>query len=441
MRVLMSGLPLGHLAFACLLLGSGAQAAESVRPLIRDFIGLNGHTIQFKPELYAPVARLARDYHPLEWDLGGDPATPTAFPFAHNQVDWSTVYGSWRKAGIDVHTSLMFETLKPAQWTDAERNATAYGLAYAQAFGPGARTPLVSSVEIGNEPGAFDAELYRTIFLGMSRGLRQGDPKLKIGTCNVTAGTSTRYARSIEEFRGLDRAFDLFSLHVYAEAEGWPTWRRSYPEDPGITFLKEIREVCTWRDRNAPGKPIWITEFGWDAATTKPDVNGPFARWQGVTDEQQAAWLVRSVLLFASLPIERAYIYFFNDDDVPSVHSSSGITRKWQPKPSYHALAHLQRTLGDYRFAGIVRQDAGLMLFRFRHATDPKKLVLVGWSPTGDDRVVKMRLPVQPGMRLTSLQYMPLTAIADAVPLPPVVDGQIEVTIREAPLFGWVQAP
>ena len=64
---------------------------------MRDFIGLNGHTVQFKPDLYQPTARLVRDYHPVEWDLGTNTAAAAPFPFAKNRVDWSKVYGSWRE--------------------------------------------------------------------------------------------------------------------------------------------------------------------------------------------------------------------------------------------------------------------------------------------------------------------------------------------------------
>src|SRR5688572_16362475 len=56
-----------------LALASGvvpARAAE--KPLMRDFIGINAHTVQFKPELYAPICRLVRDYHPFDWDAEGD---------------------------------------------------------------------------------------------------------------------------------------------------------------------------------------------------------------------------------------------------------------------------------------------------------------------------------------------------------------------------------
>src|SRR5436189_4086010 len=81
------------LTFACasVLVASGGET----RPLMRNFIGINGHTVQFKPDLYRPVSGLVRDYHPVEWDLGGNSAELPVFPLAKNQVDWNQVYGSW----------------------------------------------------------------------------------------------------------------------------------------------------------------------------------------------------------------------------------------------------------------------------------------------------------------------------------------------------------
>ena len=49
-------------------------------PLMGEFMGINGHTVQFKPELYSKVCRKARDYHPIEWDLGKDSDWKTTFP-------------------------------------------------------------------------------------------------------------------------------------------------------------------------------------------------------------------------------------------------------------------------------------------------------------------------------------------------------------------------
>ena len=48
-------------AWVLLFRGATGLVAEETRPLLRDFIGLNGHTVQFKPELYQPACRLVRD--------------------------------------------------------------------------------------------------------------------------------------------------------------------------------------------------------------------------------------------------------------------------------------------------------------------------------------------------------------------------------------------
>jgi len=80
--------------------GLAAAQPESARPLMKDFMGINGHTVAFKPELYKQVCSLVRDYHPIDWDLGDDPHNATRFPFARNMVNWEDVYGSWKKAGF-----------------------------------------------------------------------------------------------------------------------------------------------------------------------------------------------------------------------------------------------------------------------------------------------------------------------------------------------------
>ena len=64
------------------------------KPVMGDFMGVNGHTVQFKPELYSKVCRKARDYHPIEWDLGKESDFVLQFPFARNRVSWDAVYGS-----------------------------------------------------------------------------------------------------------------------------------------------------------------------------------------------------------------------------------------------------------------------------------------------------------------------------------------------------------
>src|SRR5205085_8299995 len=96
----------------CFVLGLFVSPLNWSAPQFEDFMGINGHTVQFKPELYAPVGSLVRDYHPIEWALGKDSDFVPQFPFARNRVNWESVYGSWKKHGWRIDACLMFETLK-----------------------------------------------------------------------------------------------------------------------------------------------------------------------------------------------------------------------------------------------------------------------------------------------------------------------------------------
>jgi hypothetical protein len=425
------------LLFCSVLLGTGVflAGAGETRPLMRDFIGLNGHTVQFKPELYRPVCGLVRDYHPVEWDLGNDPAELPGFPLAKNGVDWNQVYGSWRAKDWNIDVCLMFESVKRADWENIEADAWAYGRAFAHGFGPSGKRKLVDSVEIGNEPGKWSDADYRRMFKALAAGIRAGDPKLKIATCNLTTGKSGDYEKGVDCVTNCPELFDVLNMHSYAQLEGWPTWRRSFPEDPKLPhYLQDVEKLCQWRDTNAPGKPVWLTEFGYDSSTKPSAKTGDFAQWIGVNDTQQAQWLVRSLLVFSATPVERAYIFFFNDEDQPSVHASAGITRHFQPKPSYYALTHLQRMLGDYRFQNVVTNSPGRLRVQ-EYRNDSKKIIWVVWSPTGDGSVFTTTLENVPG-RLVDAQRMPLTAKLSAGPnATPAGVRQVTVQVDESPAY------
>ncbi len=428
---------------ACALLALSStmcagQGTAKQRPLMRDFMGINGHTVLFKPDLYKQVCRVVRDYHPFDWDIGDDPAFATRFPFAKNMVNWEDVYGSWKKAGFTTDACVIFDNFDAKKWKDIPRDAFAYGYTFARFFGPSGTQKLVESIEIGNEPGLYDDATYRSIFEQMARGVRQGDPALKIATCAATPGKSTRYSKSLDCFKGLEASYDVINFHDYAMVEEWPTWRRSYPEDPKIKYLKEAQDVLDWRDKNAPGKPVWLTEFGWDASTKPAPATGDFSKWVGSTETEQARYLVRSFLVFAKMGLDRAYVFFFNDDDQPQLHGSSGLTRKFQPKPAFHAVAHQYRALGDYRFQRVVAEKPGeLYLYEFRKGDDAKEGIWVAWSPTGSDRKADAALPAPPGP-IARAERMPLKeGEAAKVEWSAAAAGGIRLSVEESPAYLW----
>jgi hypothetical protein len=191
--------------------------------------------------------------------------------------------------------------------------------------------------------------------------------------------------------------------------------------------------------RQRPEKELWITEFGWDASTQKPKPTGDFAKWIGSSETQQAQWIVRGYLLFAALGVDRAYLYWFNDDDTPQMHGSSGLTRNYQPKPSFHAVAWLQRSLGDYRFARVIREEAeDSYAYEFEHGNDSSKKVWAVWKPLGTEAAT--RLPVK-GLRVVKAERMPLTVDAPESSTPALTEGSVELQASEVPLFVWLEKP
>jgi len=425
---------------------------EHTKPLIKDFMGINGH-FHFRPELYKQVCTLVRNYHNMDWDVQA-PGDSVTFPICVNQVNWKDhVYGPWVAAGFEVDICAQFgafgrsNELYRELWQDNITWAHTYGRDMARYFGPSGEQRLCTSIEIGNEPGReFDDTLYTEIFTQMARGIRAGDPRIQIVTCTARVGPADKYHKSLPETfasPAMQELYDVINLHVYAikpQQEGRSPWTRSFPEDPALDYLKTVDQAIAWRDTQARGKAVWITEFGWDACTDAAleKRSGWFAKlnWQDVTDLQQAQYLVRSFLCFCTRDVGRAYLYYYNDDDQASVHAASGITRDFQPKASFWALKHLYETLGSFRFARIATQEQDrLYIYEFTHGTESDRLIWVVWSPTGDGREQRMTLPALPAP-LEKIERMPVNELASPnVPFQTLSTGSLSLTINESPVY------
>jgi serine/threonine-protein kinase ATR len=347
------------------------------------------------------------------------------------------MYGSWGKAGFDIDACIMFDNVPAKSWKDMPRNAQAYGLAFAKFFGPTSGRGLVSSFEIGNEPSKYDEQQYRTIFENMARGVRAGDPKLRIATCAVMTGKTDQWSKPLSSIAGLEDLYDVLNLHTYSFKEKWPTWRRSFPEDTSITYLKSVADLLRWRDEHAPGKEVWVTEFGYDSASKPPAPDGQWKQWVGVSDQQQAQYIVRSFLVLSAMDVRRAYLYFFNDKDEPQLHGASGITRNFKPKPSFFAMAQLYSVLGNCRFTrAIVRRDGELYCFEYQDADRPREKVFVVWSPTGDGRSKRLTVPIPPDATIYRAERMRTTAAAPEA-AQWQTDNGIQIEVGESPVFLW----
>lgn len=415
------------LVFACL----SVEASEYERPLMRDFIGLNGH-YNFKPELYRPTCRLVRNYHNINWDVAA-PGDPITFPICVNKVNWETFYAKWKKHDLETNACLMFGSFGAGHkdyqtlWGENLDWAEDYGYAVAKGLSD---KELATSIEIGNEPGKpFNDDLFQKVFKSIATGVRRADPDMKILTCTVHAGPADKYHKQLSETFSDPKLlpyFDVLSVHVYsekAEKDQMHPWERSYPEDSSIDYLTRVDEIIDWRDRNAPGKEVWITEFGYDACSdaAMKKREGWFKKlgWTGQTELEQAQWLVRSMLCFTARDVDRAYIYFYDDKDKASIHASSGLTRNFKPKPAYWAVKQFYELLGDYRLSRVISEVEG-DLYAYEFVDDTGQLIWVLWSPTGSGRSKKVTL-----QQLASEEY-------EIIPMATVDSDMADVVVSKS---------
>ncbi|HEX9513186.1 MAG TPA: cellulase family glycosylhydrolase [Puia sp.] len=434
----------------------------SNKPLFKDFMGINGH-FSFKPELYSQVCRLVRNYHNIDWDVK-EPGDPLTIPVTTNNVNWKTdVYGPWKQKGFETDICLQFGKFGAGHqdpmdsWKGKEQWTYDYGKSMASFFGPSGAEKLATSFEIDNEPGRrVEPALYRTIFKQMAGGIRAGDPKALILTPAVQARATNDYSQdlgSIYADKDILPLYDVINIHTYStlpkSATSENTWNRSYPEDPSLIYLKVVDESIAWRNQHANGKKIWITEFGYDACTPGAMQNRKDwalkLNWQGATDLQQAQYLVRSFLAFATRDVDRAYLYFYDDDDEASFHASSGLTRKFQPKMSFWAVKQLYEMLGNYRFHRVVKNEAGnLFVYEFEQGGDKSKKIWVAWSPTGtttqekegyQPREIKVTLNGLPGKPVRVVGMATADGQASEPKWEQTSDTTISLTIGESPTF------
>jgi hypothetical protein len=156
-------------------------------------------------------------------------------------------------------------------------------------------------------------------------------------------------------------------------------------------------------------------------------------------------------LVFAERDVQRAYLYFYNDDDLPAVHGSYGLTRKFVPEPSFWAVKHLCDLLGSCRFSRVVtRKPGGLFVFEFQDADNPRRVIWVAWSPTGtradarEDRTAREKK-----MTLTGLPSLPIHVVgmatadgtAPQVPWEKADPSSVSLTIGESPAYIIMERP
>ncbi len=375
---------------------------------IKELLGVNGYwsfgTDQYSDQLapdggpfrFMPVASHLRNYHDMTWDLksprdlidfekmakgGGTPAT--------EWLNWDREYKAWHlEAGMNVQASLQFYRFKPSAWENPRESAYSYAKAFTRHFGRKSGNGYICSIEAGNEPWEYPAEVYREILLGMAQGANDGDPSVEMFPCALQAvdplaekhGPWKNYIgdRVTPESAKL---LDGINIHCYSYlSEGDGKRRAVHPEHPGSSFW-EMLNAIRWRNQNMPGKKIYLSEWGWDSDGAGEDCT----HQECVGESDAAAFAIRGAMIAARLGIERAtWFYHANDKTGSSLYTRSGllgsVNTGFQKKKPFYAFESLVKLVGTKYFHSVLQENEQVWAY-YLGDSNGKTTHLIAWRP------------------------------------------------------------
>lgn len=289
---------------------------------------------------------------------------------------------------------------------DAPEPFGAYARAVARHFGG-----RVDAYEVWNEQNGgirffkpeADPVRYAHLLLQASRAIREECPACRVlfggtfwhqvGTLTIGAPAFTRDALAVA---GVPEAIDGMATHPYMLYPPCAPPEYTRPQPCGF-FDLPYREVPvpTMLDEviAADGAhPLYVTEVGW------PTIRFDDTPQRTVTDEEQAAWMVRSIV-YSAVRDSRITCWFTlrdgpntggfppeEDFGLLAYHPDRTQARR---KRAFDAYKDLSAALGPLRYAGGRTAEVGSGAHAYVFA-DAKRAVTVAWAEEGVSRRVKL---------------------------------------------------
>ncbi|MCP3928277.1 MAG: discoidin domain-containing protein [Bacteroidetes bacterium] len=401
-------------------------------------------------DLYNKVASYARNYHDMSWDIKQPKQAPDYKKMAsgegtHSQwwLNWDREYKAWEKTGLQVDATLQMHHFKPSEWEFPYESAYQYGYQFATHFGPTKGNGLVETVEVGNEPWKYPAATYRKILFGMAKGIREGDPDIKILPCALQAADPKMENTDIfKNYMGARIGeteatyLDALNIHCYSYIYNEQGTRIAvHPEHPNSSF-REIQNAVRFRDHNLPGKKIYLTEWGWDGSGGGEGCTHS----ECVSEKAAGAYAMRGAMMAWRMGISRAHWFFYaNEEKSSSLYTRSGLTGSvktgFREKRSFRSLLAARQHLGDLHFLEVLQENAEAWIYLLG-TKDGQATHIVAWRPIPGDSheksIVKFFIEHRP-LKATLIDG--LTNRGKPLPLPKCEKGMLELEVGALPVI------
>ena len=344
------------------------------------------------PEMYISVAKLARNYHSIDWDINKPIDNPNYVNMgngngtaAKSWLNWDREYDLWKLLGYNIDACIMFNNqfFSDTLWRDTKKEARNYGKYFASHFS--INKSLIAVAEIGNEPWEYSKPVYRDILAGMSEGLKQNSSNFVVLPCAIQAfSPGSDLENYISNYLDASNSTNIDGLntHVYSYIFNNNNERVAVnPEDR----RSEVWSICNLKRfsaTNMSNKPIFVTEFGYDSDGGGDDCIHSVC----VSEFEQAIYGVRMTLILYRLGVSQFYWYYFANVNYNSImHNRSGLTSSYgkgmQKKLSFKSFELLQKLLGNYYFHHIIKEDDDAYIYAYSDNLGKIKLI-IAWQPT-----------------------------------------------------------
>lgn len=303
---------------------------------------------------------------------------------------------------------------------------------------PGEGLGLIEEIEIGNEDDArwggslrFHNPLVKLLKLKQGyAGVKAADPDMKVISGALT-GIDTSYLKAMYlanllRFKRKDTPFDIIAVNEYATTAGGQnggTSRGISPEQ--FRLYEKLQAAAALRNRYFPGKPLYLTEFGYDV---HPGSHYEVTAVEGQTPEHtKATWLMRSMELAAAARWSKYYQYTqrnipggdfsttgFSYDTLlktpgrqlpdylhPFMNENVLQNGGWTslPKELYWHMVLRANVLKEYNaWPEIIRNgdSTGIWILRYTHQKRPNSYTYTIWLGSHENAVIKnyrLRVP------------------------------------------------
>ncbi|MFK5857004.1 MAG: hypothetical protein QM503_12810 [Bacteroidota bacterium] len=346
-------------------------------------------------ELYGKVARLARNYHSINWDISKPGKNPNYQNMqlgngtsATSWLNWDREYSIWKSSGFSIDACIMFnnKNFSDSLWHNTIKESNDYGGYFANHFSKS--TSLISLVEIGNEPWAYSKPVYRNILAGMSNGLSKNAKNLTILSCAIQAYAPNivldNYIADYIEASNSSN-IDGLNTHLYSYVFNENGGQSAVNPEDRRSEVWSIANLQRFSSANMDGKPVYVTEFGYDSDGGGDDCTHDVC----ITEFEQAIYGTRMALILYRLGVRQFYWYYFANVDYNSMkHNRSGLTSSYskgmQQKESFKAFELLQNTIGNYYFHHIIMENDNAFVYAFSDSSG-KIMRIIAWKPTSEN--------------------------------------------------------